>query len=537
MDKNNNFISKSAGLYNLLGITEWAAFKIMALGTAIMFGGMGHNYAMNNLPEWNMVIVFTAVLLGYFSVDWGLSSLIKYYYDNRKDKVEDEQEQKVRATLFRWILMLIIFRFIASWSMSLLSNTAVVDIATGDLNAEYFINSATRQDSIRSHEILSLKDDYTELVANEADRLNEAKKEGHNIVTTAINLGDYWQKLSYKKNKFSWLESPENKDKKDKTFAANVRKALADSTELVQHVYTKTIMAETRYNNASNDTTTLSVAAKILALGELKAKERSDKMSTRYSFLTIAVSVFGVLGWIGVYIRSLLRRAGVDYQRERTFSHVVNGILSSWAEWILIKMELIFKIDIDGNGTIGTTKSASTPSGGFFKRMKSYLSPSGAHSTTPTTGASAVTSHSSSPAGTTGDSVVKNYGPTTPEDNTTYKPPVVVKGFSNTPPEDVTTTTTVVPPTPVPTGVSPVVPANKTTTTHEVVVKVVHGIGYVIHNGQKRDKAWVRKTLNSYLVRRKNYISKKSDTTTVDANIELMNRYIHQIDEMEKEAT
>lgn len=542
MSKNNNFISKSAGLYNLLGITEWAAFKIMALGTAVMFGGMGHNYAMNNIPEWNWIVVLVAVFLGYFSVDWGLGSLIKYYYDNRKEVVEDEQQQAVRSALFRWILTLIVFRFISSWSMSLLSNTAVANIATDDLNAEYFIDSANKQDSIRNSNISVLKIDYNGLIKTEKSRLKEAKKEGHNIIRTAFNSGDYWQKNSYNKSKFSWLESVSNPDKKDKKFAAKLRQAVADSAALVKQVYEKTTKAEVRYNSASNDTTTLSVSSKILALGDIKAKERTQQLSTRYNFLTIAVSVFGILGWICVYIRSLLRRAGVDYQRQRTLSHVLNSIFNSWGEWILIQMEILFKVDLDGDGTIGSVGSSPTSSTGLFGRMKSFLSPKRLQNSGKQIGASAVANQPTTATTTTATTGgVQHLNETTTTKGTTaleYKPPVVVKGFhnKNNEEETTTTTTTVVPPTSVPTGVSPVVEDKETTTTHEIVVQQVHGIGYVVHNRIKRDKSWCRKTLNAYIVRKKNYEKKGSDTRTVDANIDLFKTYIHQIDEMEKSA-
>lgn len=535
MDKNNTFISKSAGLYNLLGITEWASFKIMAVGTAVMFGGMGYNYAINNAPSFSLLIALGSVFLGYFSVDWGLNSLIRYYYDNRNIEVDDEQEKQVRSTLFKWILTLIIIRFIASWSMSLLSNTEVVDFATADSNNSFFVMEAAEKDSTRRADLHKLEKHKETLQSNEENRLRAAQKEGHRLVQNAINTGTQrWVETPKKHMIYAETKISQGELKTSAPFYkwySRVNQAKQDSADLISKVYLETTEAARKYDIAFSDTTASYLQTSILRLGEAEAKERAEKVKTRYNYLTAAVSIFGILGWIGAYIRSLLRRAGVDYERERTFSHVINQITNSWWEYILIYLENWLKVDINGDGHIG--KASPTPSGSRKSRFFSWLKPS---TTATTTGTTAKTTHSTTADTTTGTTETPIVETT--EETTTTDERVVVKPFHKRTTEETTTTaTTVVPPTPVPTGVSPVVDKEETTTTKEVVVQIQHGIGYVVHNGITRDRSWVRKQLNAYKTRRRKYVAKGSDTTVVDANIELFTNYLVGIDQMEAENT
>lgn len=530
MDKNNTFISKSAGLYNLLGITEWASFKIMAVGTAVMFGGMGYNYAANNAPQLILLIVIGTVFLGYFSVDWGLNSLIRYYYDNRNIEVQDEQEKKVRSTLFKWILTLIIIRFIASWSMSLLSNTEVVDFATADSNNSFFVTEAAEKDSTRRADLTKLEKHKDALKSNESKRVKAAQKEGHRLVQTAINAGTQrWVESPKKHMIYAETKISRGELKKSAPFYkwySRVNQAKQDSAALISKIYQETNEAVRKYDFAFADTTASYLQTSILKLGEAEAKERTEKVKTRYNYLTAAVSIFGVLGWIGAYIRSLLRRAGVDYERQRTFSHVLNQITNSWWEYLLICLETWFKIDINGDGHIG---ASPTPSGSKKSRFFSWLKPK---TTAKTTGATAKTTATTATA-TTAAPIVE-----TTDETTVQEERVVVKPFhKRTTDETTTTATTVVPPTPVPTGVSPVVEEKKTTTTKEIVVQIKHGVGFVVHNGKKRDRSWVNKQLNAYKVRQRKYLEKGSDTTVVDANIRLFTNYLEGIDKMEAENT
>ena len=531
MDKNNTFISKSAGLYNLLGITEWASFKIMAVGTAVMFGGMGYNYAANNAPQLSLLIVIGTVFLGYFSVDWGLNSLIRYYYDNRNIEVQDEQEKKVRSTLFKWILTLIIIRFIASWSMSLLSNTEVVDFATADSNNSFFVTEAAEKDSTRRADLTKLEKHKDALKSNKSKRVKAAKKEGHRLVQAAINAGTQrWVESPKKHMIYAETKISRGELKKSAPFYkwySRVNQAKQDSAALISKVYQETNEAVRKYDFAFADTTASYLQTSILKLGEAEAKERAEKVKTRYNYLTAAVSIFGVLGWIGAYIRSLLRRAGVDYERQRTFSHVLNQITNSWWEYLLICLENWFKIDINGDGHIG---ASPTPSGSKKSRFLSWLKPK---TTTKTTGATAKTTGATTAAATTAAPIVE-----TTDETTVQEERVVVKPFhKRTTDKTTTTATTVVPPTPVPTGVSPVVEEKKTTTTKEIVVQIKHGVGFVVHNGVKRDRSWVNKQLNAYKVRQRKYQQKGSDTTVVDANIRLFTNYLEGIDKMEAENT
>lgn len=555
MNNQSNFTSKSASLYNTLGIIEWGAFKIMAIGTGIMFGDMGYQYATNNMPEYTYYTVMGSILLGYISIDLGLGSLLRYFYDNRFSTEElSEADNKVRTALFRFIFGLVILRFITSWVMSFMANTEVVDYASEDFNAEYFINTVTNQDSLRNASIALLKSDYERLEKGLESKIKKARKEGHKLVEMAINQGDTWQRKSYRQNKFSWLESRANPDKKDHRYAASIRQAWQDSAALEVAIKEEAKVAKELYVNTVKDTSTLAAKKSILKLGEQTAAELEADKSNKYNYMTIGVSFFGIVGWLVCYVRSLMRKVGVDYKRERTFSHVLNSILNSWIESILIWLEKWLKVDLDGNGVVGTV-GPPTPSekkNGILSNLKGMFGIKQNVATSHQVGASSSAASSvSSPDTDTSSGVVDTNLDTT---DTHTKPDtdtpdtdtrVVVEGFKNRKkpspdtPIEADTDTDTKPPSLVPTGHSAV--SEKTTNQDTTSVSntdtiVVHGIGYVIHNGHRRGEEWIRKQLQSNETRRKEKIRKGKDTSTQDYNIRLFSNYLLEIRRIEQES-
>lgn len=522
-----DFSKRSTGIYLTLGGTKWAAWKFLAITTSILFIGLGVQYANEHFPGYEVWAATLAGLLGWGTIDYGLGPMVAYYFDNKGEAGAEKEANPAKYTLLRIMLVLVIVRSLASMTISFWAAGEVADMATSHTDPQTYIDAIQNQDDTKLAAITTAKAAMDKQTASERKRVQEAKKAGHAKVSAAINDGDTWQRKSYRQNRFSWLESSANRDKKDKAYAASIRQARADSAALVQAELQRTQTAEQAYNALLSDKTTETAKRSIIGMSQHEQQLYQERKERRTTLLIFADIFFGILGWLCEYVQALMRQAGVRVIRKRTFPHVLREILVSWAEWFLAGLERLLKIDIDGNGDVGTVgkkkKSKPTPPdrsdadewASFWG--KSTTEGAGMGSTTPAATASAATT--TTPA--TGRTVVHGFRPTTPAPTTTTPP-------DTTPLHRVDKK----PPTPVATGVSAGLTTPPTTakaTTEQVTVVVVDGRKFVVHNGKERGLDWVTKTRAVYVGRLKDYSKKGKDTTNVEANLALFDRYIEQL--------
>lgn len=523
-----DFSKRSTGIYLTLGATKWAAWKFLAITTSILFIGLGVQYAQEHFPGYEVWAATLAGLLGWATVDYGLGPMVAYYFDNKKEAGAEKEKNPAKHTLLRIMLILVIVRSLASMTISFWAAGEVADMATSHTDPQTYIDAIQNQDDTKLAAITTAKAVMDKQTASERKRVQEAKKAGHSKVSAAINDGDTWQRKSYRQNRFSWLESSANRDKKDKAYAASIRQARADSAAIVQAELQRTQNAEQAYNALLSDKTTETAKRSILGMSQKEQQLYEERKQRRTTLLIFADFFFGILGWLCEYVQALMRQAGVRIIRQRTFAHVLREILVSWAEWFLAGLERLLKIDIDGNGDVGTVgkkKSRPTPKTSAKDEFLAMATATGSGGTTGATMGSTTTpatadATTTTPA-TTGRAVVQGFRPATPPTTTTT-------------PADTTPLQRVdkKPPTPVATGVSAGLTTPPTTTKatpEQVTVVVVDGRKFVVHNGKERGLDWVTKTRAVYVGRLKDYRKKGKDTTNVEANLALFDRYIEQL--------
>lgn len=523
-----DFSKRSTGIYLTVGGTKWAAWKFLAFTTAILFIGMGLDYAAEHFPGYELWAAAVAGLLGWGSIDYGLGPMVAYYFDNKKEAGTEKENNPAKYTLLRIILLLVIFRSLASMTISFWAAGEVADMATNKTNDQVYIEALESQDKTKLAAITTAKAAMDKLTNNERKRLQAAKKAGHDKVSAAINDGDTWQRKSYQQNRFSWLESSANRDKKDKAYAASIRQARADSAAMVQSEIQRTQSAELAYNSLLSDKTTETAKRQILGMSQNEEQLYQERKERRTTLLIFADFFFGILGWLCEYVQSLMRQAGVRVIRQRTFPHVLREILVSWAEWFLAGLERVLKIDIDGNGdigTVGTKKTAPTPKTSAKDEFLAMAAAAGSGSITGPTMKAKTPDATAAPTTTTPDAtgraVVRGFVPATPAPTTTT--PDATEPIHRVDKKA---------PTPVATGVSAGFTTPATTVKpdkEKVTVVVVDGRKFVVHNGKERGLDWVTKTRAVYVGRLKDYSKKGKDTTNVAANLALFDQYIERL--------
>lgn len=364
----------------------WAAFKYLAATTAVTVWQVSEGFSANLPAGLQLPARIVAIIAMFLFIDAGLEAQAKYVF---RGWMESATRKAGQSFL---ILSTVIFgiRFAAT---TFTTYVAAVPMAGaifkapdvgGDLAA---IQSAQGQ---KQSNVKALKAEKQRLEQTEKYRVRDAEKRGKAIIDAAINAqGSRIAELYRSRN--SWLLT----DRKFKKYRESIEAAKVQAAGLVIIEKQQTKEAGAAYLAAlsGKDEISAAIAGAMSAKVKDHAETKSGLVSAIYVLDFIAAFVaFALLLTICAYEK----RYNVEYKSEFSavfdkvggkikddvLQNIEGATLAGWEllllpfekipvflKWItaLIRvkligqLELMLKIDIDGNGIIGNSIPAQTP--------------------------------------------------------------------------------------------------------------------------------------------------------------------------------
>jgi hypothetical protein len=217
-------------------IARSAVLLILAATSAILVYGFSFGW-FSKMTE-NPFLIYLGcnltVIITYIAIDWVLEKLLDLVSDEAivsKDKWSKYSKEKKK--LLRIIVGISVFLLIVTGTMSLWTSGEISNALVEKPQNEGLTQLAINQTESFDKSINSIDDELKLARNTERKRVNEAKREGHKFVKSAIGSGNKWQ-ISAWYTKRSWLNTLEGRKwKSNITFRESVYKAIKDSSELV----------------------------------------------------------------------------------------------------------------------------------------------------------------------------------------------------------------------------------------------------------------------------------------------------------------
>lgn len=366
--KNNatmkNFLKQSSYLDYILWIGEFTASKFLAITTGVLAWGLFNSFLEQNVPEEYLTFGrICGVGFLYLLIDVGLTSMLKWYWAEKDEQKRNKEagNNQYRRLFLSIIFYLIVFRFVATLTSSLWAAPEVASTMTGEFNYEYFINQLTTQDSLQAAREGKAFSYAENMSANEKERIEGKADEASDLIKAAIASGDYWQRKSYAKEGFGWLNNRANKDQRDKAYAKRIKDAQHAAAKLISEEKAKTDQAANRYAQVQNDTSHAKIVSAITTLSSAAQERHTAQLNSKQSFIYLFDFFAGVMMLFCAWLRALRKKAaGGEEENKKTVGVILS---TAWTKFInarLQELEDFLGVDIDGDGQIGNTEQSST---------------------------------------------------------------------------------------------------------------------------------------------------------------------------------
>ena len=354
------FLTNSKPVDTAFALVEWAAWKFLAITTAVMAFGLFDSFLSGKLSGANLTMSRTAgIFIFFLMVDYGLSSMVRYIIRERR-QMDGNPAKKV---FINFLILLVIFRVVATATTSWWAAPEVAAVITAPGQEQTYIQEIAARDSLKTAREATTLSYLEKLEANEKNRIRQAEKDGAAIIAAAIASGNRWQRDSYKSQGFGWLNHPKNPDSSDREYSRRIKAAQQKAADLVNAERTRTTEARQTFSTARQDTTGEKIAN---LLADMAASERTRYESTlksRTVYLWIFDFVAVVLGLLMSYLRTQRRIAGGEPEPEKNLSATLSAAADKWQMDFLNWLESLLGVDINGDGTVGgVTYAVSTVS-------------------------------------------------------------------------------------------------------------------------------------------------------------------------------
>lgn len=365
--KNNElgaaFLKRSFYLDAILAIGEFCASKFLAITTAFPAFSLIDSFLLQNVPEQYLNAGrFVGVFFFYLLIDFGLTAMLKWYFAEKSEIRVNAKGNKHRQLFLTIIFFLIVFRFAATITSSIWAAPEVANKATGQFNYEYYVNQLTTADSLKAAREGKAFSFAQNLSETEQKRITQKADEASQLVKDAIASGDYWQRASYAKEGFSWLNNRNNKDAKDKAYVKRIKKAQLDAAKLISAEKGKTAAAAHQYEQVKNDSSHAKIISAIATLSTAAREKHDATIASRKSYVYLADFFAGAMLIFCTWLRMLRIRAGGDIieEKKKSLLMILSKVLEKWQSDAITTIETFFGVDIDGDGQIGNTEQSST---------------------------------------------------------------------------------------------------------------------------------------------------------------------------------
>lgn len=126
---------RGLAVYRLMGFIRWAAFKFLAVTTALFIWVSFHGYFLAKVgPFWATLLGAVTVFAMFLLIDKGLDTLIEFLADEKmnptKEAGDDPAAAKARAWFMRVALFLAVFRLLATGTTSIWGSFEIAEFVT-----------------------------------------------------------------------------------------------------------------------------------------------------------------------------------------------------------------------------------------------------------------------------------------------------------------------------------------------------------------------------------------------------------------------
>ena len=362
----------------------WFAFKWLAATTAVTVWQVSAGFIPTASDNVQFFFRIAACVVMFFFIDAGLEAQAKYVFRDLMDKQTRDGG--------KWFLTLSIFifviRFLASAFMTYVSADPIASSIYPPPSTDKQQTEIAAARESNDGRLKRLESEKTRLEKSEKQRIKDAEKQGKQLVDKAINAGgsnfaSLWREGN------DWIKTaPQLKKKREKVYEAQ---KVADV--LVASEKAKTAEAQKMYLAAlgKDDATIAALSGEIVSLNEQHATNKASMTAAIY--LVDFIAAFVAIALL-IALCSYEKKNNIEYKSD--FSGVwekvgdrIKGDVMQNAEsgsvglWLIVaaplvalvkffrflgvlmwkgihKIETSFRIDLDGDGIIGTPDEKAT---------------------------------------------------------------------------------------------------------------------------------------------------------------------------------
>lgn len=279
-------------------------------------------------------------------------------------------------------------RFFATTTATYLSRTPMAAAIVGEVQGTAEISAIETAQGERAERTAKLEKEKNRIAGSEAKRIREARRSGQKLIDAAINSQGGNVAALYRKGN-GWVMS----DRKFKAYRDGIRKAREEAARLESEARMETRAASSAFiASTAQDTAYLSTLNRILENKVTRNEQLTGVYNFTLGFLDIA---FGVLYWfLSLFLAQFKRKHDIEYESPfagvfakisdrigddvlqgtetnalRAYQGVklpfvilskFGGFLVSLAYKIMYKVESFIRIDLDGDGVVGTPEKSVT---------------------------------------------------------------------------------------------------------------------------------------------------------------------------------
>lgn len=349
-------------VYRLAAVIQWAAFKFLAVTTAIFIWVSFHGYFTAKVgPQFSAVLGIVAVFVMFSLIDKGLDRLLEFLADEKMNPTEKDGNTKARAWFFRIVIFLAVIRLAATGTTSLWGSFEIADYVTEKPDETHITEAMERETEQLDKSRTSLEKQLSEARRTEAQRVKNAKVQGHHIVLASLTHPDHRVNIGFQKA-VKRLDDGEDAGwywttPKLRKYRDAYKKALVDSTALVSAELGKVSGLEASLLALNTDHLAKSqeVRDKLAAVAVKEVEGYEAKKARRTNFLLIADFLAVLFGLLAVWVKATYRAAvGMDSElEEKTLDGVLWAAVKKWSAAVVNWVEKMLGVDLDGDGTVG----------------------------------------------------------------------------------------------------------------------------------------------------------------------------------------
>lgn len=368
-ENQDNFLQRSKSNDLSLTLLSTASWTLLSITTAAFIMPIAHNALAAHLTgTWLYAATLLTAYITYLIIDFRQGALVTHVMKERhisrmlKEKHGRDARYKDHKRYVNQVSTLLFVRLIVTVSLSIWASHQIVDNFTPEsAETEILVMAQDNIHAQNAKETAALSA-FQDLQKSEPERIEAAQNKGKRLVAAAVAAGTRWQRDSYRKLGFGWIENRVNPDRKDHSYAAAIRAAQDQAAQLVEAERGRSGLAYSAVTGAQTDTTLTALNTALLAKANREQTKREAKVSNYTGYLYIADILAVILGlWVCKIRVQRMKAGGAIFEEGR---NIFSTLAAAWkirTDAALDELENLLGMDINGDGKIGTQTTNGSP--------------------------------------------------------------------------------------------------------------------------------------------------------------------------------